>query len=404
MAERYNCTLLSRLKPNLQDSPFHWQFWSDALEYAVWTTNQSPTRTNIGFKTPIEVYTGQPPSMRHAQVFGTLGHYLVPTADRRKLDSNTRACYFLGVLPNGDGVKVVDSTSKKIVKTCDYFFPWNPVTMNPSSGQSPQSKTEIDESPWDFPHEGAHHPIIPEEHHDNADDEVEGQRLPHPDEHPPDNQPPSRPSCTRHVPSCYGNLVAQTASLDVSPTYKMAINSPEKARWREAMQTEINSLIKRKVFTLVPRPSNAKIISCRWHLKKKLNLDGTLKKFKACLVARGFTQREGIDYQETFAPSSRQESLKAFLAVSGHLDWEVIQLDVVGAFLYGELKETIYLSQPEGFVDKDHPTHVWKLNLSLYGLKQSARQWYQCLGDQLRTMGFQTTTVDPSLNVLKKEE
>lgn len=169
----------------------------------------------------------------------------------------------------------------------------------------------------------------------------------------------------------------------------MAMNSSDHDSWLSAMKLEIESFIERKVFTSVPRPSNRKVISCRWHLKKKFNLDGTLKKFKARLVARGFTQREGIDYQETFALSSRQESLKALLAVSGHHDWDTIQLDVVGAFLYGDLDEDIYLSQPDGFVDKEYPDYVWKLNSSLYGLKQSARQWHQCLSYQLKTIGFQ---------------
>lgn len=183
----------------------------------------------------------------------------------------------------------------------------------------------------------------------------------------------------------------------------MAMASPEKESWSKAMNIEIDNFIDRKVFTLVPRPTGRKIVSCRWHLKKKLNPDGTIQKYKARLVARGFTQREGIDYNETFAPSSRQESLKAFLAVNGHKDWDVIQLDVVGAFLYGELEEEVYLTQPEGFIDPNHPDHVWRLNQSLYGLKQSARQWHQCLADQLTSMGFVTTQADPSMYTLKHE-
>lgn len=168
------------------------------------------------------------------------------------------------------------------------------------------------------------------------------------------------------------------------------------------MKLEIDGFIKRNVFTLVPRPIKQKVISCRWHLKKKYNLDGTLNKFKARLVARSFTQREGIDYNKTFAPSSRQESLKAFLAINGHRDWDVIQLEVVRAFLYGGLDEVIYLSQPEGFINPEFPDHVWKLNSSLYGLKQSARQWHQCLGDHLKTIGFVPAQVDPSMYILKE--
>lgn len=122
VAERYNRTLLDRLKPSMKGSPLHQEFWSDALEYAVWTTNRSPTRTNDGFKTPYEVYYGELPSMRHAHVFGEKGVYLIPSASREKLRNHTRDCYFLGVLPCGDGVKVLDAKTNKLVKTRDVFF------------------------------------------------------------------------------------------------------------------------------------------------------------------------------------------------------------------------------------------------------------------------------------------
>lgn len=124
------------------------------------------------------------------------------------------------------------------------------------------------------------------------------------------------------------------------------------------MDIEMSNLNSREVFTLVPRPRNAKVITCRWHLKQKLNLDGSLNKLKARLVARGFDQREGIDYKDTFAPSSRQESLKAFLTYTAIKDWDLIQLDVVGAFLCGLLDEEVYLEQPPGYVHPDHPNHV----------------------------------------------
>lgn len=168
------------------------------------------------------------------------------------------------------------------------------------------------------------------------------------------------------------------------------------------MKVEIDGFIKRNIFTLVPKPTNQKVILCRWHLKKKFNLDGSLNKFKARLFAHGFTQREGIDYNETFAPSSRQESLKAFLSINGHQDWDVVQLDVGGVFLYGELDEAIYLAQPEGFINPIFPDHVWKLKSSLYGLNQSARQWHQWLGEHLETIGFVPAQVDPSMYIMRE--
>lgn len=113
VAERYNRTLLDRLKPSLKHSTLHKEFWSHALEYYVWTTNRSPTRTNEGLKTPYEVYHGELPSMHHAHVFGAKGVYLIPSANRDKLDNHTRECFFLSVLPHGDGVKVLDKKPGK---------------------------------------------------------------------------------------------------------------------------------------------------------------------------------------------------------------------------------------------------------------------------------------------------
>lgn len=389
VAERYNRTLLDRLKPSLKNSPLHQHFWSDALEYAVWTTNRSPTRTNIGFKTPYELYYGHLPSMRHAHIFGAKGVYLVPSDTRAKLDNHTRDCYFLSVLPHGDGVKVLDAITKKTIKTRDAFFEES-VThpdSSPKPSMSPDQRNQTTQ--WIYPECSS-----PDDH----------QHIPNDDAQQAHDQTGHRPRRNRHVPERYGDLRAHSASSEKSPTYKMAMGSSEKQSWEEAMNVEINNLINRKVFTLVPRPVDRKVVSCRWHLKKKFNPDGSIMKYKARLVARGFTQREGIDYHETFAPSSRQESLKAFLAVNGNRDWEVIQLDVVGAFLYGELDKEVYLAQPEGFVDPIFPDHVWKLNQSLYGLKQSARQWYHCLTDQLKTIGFVAAQADPSMYILKHNE
>lgn len=158
-----------------------------------------------------------------------------------------------------------------------------------------------------------------------------------------------------------------------------------------------------KVFELIPCPDKAKIISCCWHLKKNLKNDGSLDKFKALLVARGFTQREVLDFDQTFVPSSRQVSLKGFLSVVSHKDWEVIQLDVVAAFLYGLLDEVMYMNQPEGFEDASHPDHVWRLNTSLYGLKQSARQWHLRFTGHLQHLGFTCSTADPSVYIYCKD-
>lgn len=390
-AERYNRTLLNCLKPSLSHSSLHREYWSHALDYAVWTTNRSPTQTNEGFKTPYDIYEGRLSSMRHAHIFGAEGVYLVPAADRKKMDDHPLPFHFMGVLPHGDGVKVLDKSTNCIIKTGDAIFDEKcqsaEMTHKKQSINPPTSK----DSAW----------IYPTPNHEAINNNIEGNQIHH---NPLEEAANHCLQRLRQHPARYGNLKAYSAAVENSPTYKMAVNSSNKELWLASMKVEIDNFVECNVFTLVPRPSNRKIISCRWHLKKKFNLYGTLKKFKARLVARGFTQREGFDYQETFAPSSRQESLEAFLAVSGHRYWDSVQLDVVGAFLYGDLDEEIYLSQPEGFINEHHPNYVWESNSSLYGLKKSARQWHQCLSDQLKKIGFETAQVDPSLHLLRQDD
>lgn len=203
VAERYNRTLLDRLKPSLKNSTLHSRFWSDALEYAVWTTNRSPTRTNEGFKTPFEVYHGKLPSMRHAHIFGAKGVYLIPSANREKLDNNSRDCYFLSVLPNGDGVKVLDAVTQKTVKTCDVFFDESTSPLTPTSNQPSLSSTDP-AAPWLYP-----------EKPDPPVQEPEPREV----EQRPITPICQRPRRERLVPDGYGNLHAYSASSDKSPTY-----------------------------------------------------------------------------------------------------------------------------------------------------------------------------------------
>lgn len=332
------------------------------------------------------------PSLKHTEIFGTTGHYLLPSADRGKLDDKSHPCIFLGVLPDGNGVSVLDTKTRKVVKTRDAVFHAIPPhsSLSPSDSHVPVSTTLPSSS------------TSGKRYNYNfwLDPTTAPQTKPVPAE-VPDPPAPRRGVRVRNVPDCLGDLHAHV-SLALSPSYKSAVQSIEKDLWMSAMKSEIDNLIRMKVFQLVPRPDGAKVITCRWHLKKKYKNNGKLDKFKARLVARGFTQREGLDFDQTFAPSSRQESLKAFLSIVGHDDWELMQLDVVAAFLYGSLDETIYMSQPEGFVDTENPDYVWCLNKSLYGLKQSARQWHLCFTTHLKRMGFTCSTSDPSIYLYQR--
>ncbi|GJR80716.1 putative ribonuclease H-like domain-containing protein [Tanacetum coccineum] len=159
-------------------------------------------------------------------------------------------------------------------------------------------------------------------------------------------------------------------------TYKDALTQ---ACWIEAMQEELNEFERLEVWELVPRPDKVMVITLKWIYKVKLDELGGILKNKARLVARGYRQEEGIDFEESFAPVARLEAIRIFLAFAAHMNMVVYQMDVKTAFLNGNLREEVYVSQPDGFVDKDKPNHVYKLKKALYGLKQAPRAWYDML-------------------------
>lgn len=132
------------------------------------------------------------------------------------------------------------------------------------------------------------------------------------------------------------------------------------------MDSEYKNLIENKTWILVPKPENKKILSNRWVFKTKINQKGEVEKFKARLVVRGHTQREGVDYEETFAPVSRYETIRTLLAASVNEEMHVHQMDVISAYTQGELSNEIYMEQPEQYVQRGEESKVCKLIKSLY--------------------------------------
>ncbi|GJX60356.1 retrovirus-related pol polyprotein from transposon TNT 1-94 [Tanacetum coccineum] len=171
--------------------------------------------------------------------------------------------------------------------------------------------------------------------------------------------------------------------------------------WFQAMQDEIHEFDRLDVWELVPPPDCAMIIALKWIYKVKLDEYGDVLKNKARLVAKGYRQEEGLDFEESFAPVARLEAIRIFLANVASKNMTVYQMDVKTAFLNGELKEEVYVSQPEGFVDPDRPHHVYRLKKALYGLKQAPRAWYDTLSKFLLAQGFSKGVVDPTLFIRK---
>ncbi|KAJ9561389.1 hypothetical protein OSB04_006549 [Centaurea solstitialis] len=174
--------------------------------------------------------------------------------------------------------------------------------------------------------------------------------------------------------------------------------------WVTAMQEELNQFEALKVWRLVKLPESKSVIDTKWLFKNKRDANNIIVHNKARLVAKGYRQQEGIDYDETFAPVARLEAIHMFLAYAAYKDFTVFQMDVKTAFLYGHLKEEVYVAQPEGFVDKEHPDYVYVLDKALYGLKQAPRAWYEELSKHLLSKGFKKGSVDSTLFLMKEGE
>lgn len=162
------------------------------------------------------------------------------------------------------------------------------------------------------------------------------------------------------------------------------------------MSQEFNALTHNNTWELVPR-NNQNLIGCKWVFRIKRKSDGSVDRFKAWLVAKGFHQRPGLDYSETFAPVTKSITVRIILSLALSQGWLLRQLDVNNAFLNGTLQENVYMVQPPGFVNSEFPDYVCKLKKTIYGLKQANREWYKELKSFLTYAGFQSSISDSSL-------
>jgi hypothetical protein len=154
-------------------------------------------------------------------------------------------------------------------------------------------------------------------------------------------------------------------------------------RWKNAMDNEFGALLKNQTWHLVPPKSGANVIDCKWVYKIKKKSDGSIDRYKAWLVAKGFKQRYGIDYEDTFSPVVKATTIQIVLSIAISKGWSLRQLDVQNAFLHGVLEEEVYIKQPPGYEDKQYPNYVYRLDKAIYGLKQAPHAWYSRLSFKL---------------------
>ncbi|KAJ0608733.1 putative RNA-directed DNA polymerase [Helianthus annuus] len=174
------------------------------------------------------------------------------------------------------------------------------------------------------------------------------------------------------------------------------------AKWVKVMEEELTALRSNNTWVLVPHPTCANIVGSKWIFRTKYKADGSVDRYKARLVAQGFTQVPGLDFSHTFNLVVKASTVRVILSLATIYNWPLRQLDVRNAFLNGNLTETVYMEQPTRFIDPKFPNHVCCLKKALYGLKQAPRAWFQRLSTFLLANGFVCSQADTSLFIFKK--
>ena len=173
------------------------------------------------------------------------------------------------------------------------------------------------------------------------------------------------------------------------------MNDIDAHHWVQAMKSELDSMYSNQVWDLLKVPSGIKPVGCKWVYKRKRGIDGKVETFKARLVVKGYTQKEGIDYDEIFSLVAMVKSIRILLSIAAHYDYEIWQMNVKIAFLNGNLEEEIYMMQLEGFIAKNQEHMVCKLKRSIYGLKQASRSWNIRFDQAIKSFGFQQNLDKP---------
>ncbi|WOH04396.1 hypothetical protein DCAR_0623805 [Daucus carota subsp. sativus] len=223
------------------------------------------------------------------------------------------------------------------------------------------------------------------------------------EDHTQDVEPPQLRRSTRSKKP--NPRYANAALIEESNTFEPHTfeEASRDGKWLKAMEEEIIALKQNETWDLVPKPPGIKPISFKWVYKIKTHQDGSVERYKARLVARGFSQQYGIDYDETFSPVAKLTTIRVLLALAASNNWKLWQMDVKNAFLHGELDRVIYMEQPRGFESKERSDYVCKLRKALYGLRQAPRAWYGKIGEFLVESGYQVTSADSSLFVKSKQ-
>uniref|UniRef100_A0ACD5ZTS1 Uncharacterized protein n=1 Tax=Avena sativa TaxID=4498 RepID=A0ACD5ZTS1_AVESA len=444
VVERRNQTVVEMARCMLKGMSMPATFWGEAVKCAVYVLNRAPTRSLNGV-TPYEAWHRRKPTVEHLRTFGCVAHMKRTGPGITKLSDRSILTVFVGYEEGSKAYRVYDPVGGKLYVTRDVAFEerrtWSwaleqgggapptftveyvsetgeaivdnghdscssacPRTPSPSAGQAPAGTptTSLATAPTSTsPTVQLCTPPSRDSTLDAADDAAKPHRYRRVENIYDTTVPQCDPLGTGDddEPPASDDLDNDDADAEVCclmaaeepATVEEALASPA---WRRAMEEEMGSIIDNETWALSSLPTGHRAIGLKWVFKLKKDPEGNVVKHKARLVVKGYAQRQGVDFDEVFAPVARMETVRVLLGLAAHGGWEVHHMDVKSAFLNGDLSEEVYVLQPPGFLNKEQPNSVLKLSKALYGLRQAPRAWYAKLDSSLIELGFSRSPLE----------
>ncbi|UYV72131.1 hypothetical protein LAZ67_9001917 [Cordylochernes scorpioides] len=378
VAERANRTLVEMTRCFIIQANLPDPLWAELVHTSTYIRNRCP-RTNES-RTPYEIFTGRKPTVSHLRIIGCKCFAVDNRPRRGKFAPRSEEYRLIGYSPESKANDVVQ------------------IEAIPQKGEDTSLEEEsLQDDENTLP--GTDSDFLGEPSETMEVISQRGRGRPRYIR----TGKPGRPR--KEYPTA--NLSTQEFSeVKYSPDPKdaeEALSGKDSYFWRKAMKEEFDSLIENKTWELVDPPKGQNVIGSKWAFRRKYSSDGSLERYKARLVAKGYSQKYGIDYEETFTPVVRHSTIRTVLALAVEYDLLVHQMDVQSAFLNGDVKEEIYITQPENFESKKYPRRVCKLKKAIYGLKQAGMTWHAKLDSVLKEMGLEQMKTDNCVYIKREE-
>ncbi|KAJ0491696.1 putative RNA-directed DNA polymerase [Helianthus annuus] len=397
VAEHKNRTVVEMARCMLKAKSLGNQFWGEAVATAVYLLNLSPTKAVEG-KTPFEAWYALKPSVSHLRVFGCPAYGLIPSQHRKKLDTKSNKCIFVGYCTQSKAYRLYNPVKQCIVTCRDVVFDeqavWNASDQVVEQSGVIQESDELDEQVQ--VDDTTHNQGSPSLNDKSGSDPIEetgsssseGDHL--------------KVRTVDDLYDCTSPILDDTCQVALSLVEPESFTEAAKHHeWMNAMREELQALERHGTWSLTELPEGKNVIGLKWVYKTKVGPGGRVLKYKARIVAKGYSQEYGIDFEETFSPVARFETIRLVLSVAAQEGWELHQFDVKSAFLNGPLFEEVFVSQPPGFEVQGEEQKVYKLHKALYGLKQAPRAWYSRIDTYFQNHGYERSKNEPTVYVKK---